>query len=242
MWYKILPDAYIDIRKNVKGCRLRKHLKVTEKFIAVSIVEDNHYIRKGWVAALEAVDDFIVLNEYESCEAAIADLEIGQADVVILDIGLPGMSGTEGVKALLQQHPKLAILMCTVHDDDEKIFNALSNGAIGYLLKSTPPEDFIQAIRTTAAGGSFMSPDIARKVIASFHQKDTQESFVERLDEKETRILSELSKGKPYREVAETVHLSIDGIRYRIQSIYRKLQVHTRSEAVAKGFKRRLIK
>lgn len=221
---------------------MKTPFKLPDKYIAISIVEDNSNIRKAWIAALEAVNDFIVLNEYESCEAALDDAQIGQSDVVILDIGLPGMPGTEGVKVLLEKHPKLAIVMCTVHDDDEKIFNALSNGAIGYLLKSTPPEDFIQAIRITATGGSFMSPDIARRVIDSFHTQDKRGPTEERLDEKEISILGELSKGKAYREVGESVHLSIDGVRYRIQSIYRKLQVHTRSEAVAKGFKRRLIK
>lgn len=221
---------------------MKKPFELPDKYIAVSIVEDNRFIRKAWVTALEALNDFIVLNEYDSCEAALADPEIGQSDVVILDIGLPGMPGTEGVKVLLEKHPRLAIVMCTVHDDDEKIFNALANGAIGYLLKSTSPEEFIQAIRTTAAGGSFMSPDIARRVIASLHTKNNQDAHQENLDEKEIRILSELSIGKSYREVGESVHLSIDGVRYRIQSIYRKLQVHTRSEAVAKGLKQRLIK
>ena len=214
---------------------------IPDKFISISLVEDNRFIRQGWVAALEAVPDFLVLSEYGSCEAALADPEIGQSDVIIMDIGLPGMPGTEGVGALLSRHPHLAIVMCTVHDEDDKIFTALSQGAIGYLLKSTPPAEFIQAIRITAAGGSFMSPDIARRVISTFHRQDQDAPKEERLEEKEIRILEELAKGKAYREVGEAVYLSIDGVRYRIQSIYRKLQVHTRSEAVAVGLKRRLI-
>jgi len=218
-----------------------KYTSLPEKLISISIVEDNRYIRQGWVAALEAVDDFLVLGEYGSCEAALADEQIGQSDVVVLDIGLPGIPGTEGVKALLEKHPNLAIVMCTVHDESDKIFTALTNGAIGYLVKSTPPDEFIQAIRTTAAGGSFMSPDIARKVITSFQTADSGQSDAEKLDELEVIILSELAKGKSYRDAAETVHLSIDGVRYRIQSIYRKLQVHTRSEAVAKGYQRKII-
>lgn len=218
-----------------------KYTSLPEKLISISIVEDNRYIRQGWVAALEAVDDFLVLGEYGSCESALADEQIGQSDVVVLDIGLPGIPGTEGVKALLDKYPSLAIVMCTVHDESDKIFTALTNGAIGYLVKSTPPDEFIQAIRTTAAGGSFMSPDIARKVITSFQTADSGQRDAEKLDELEVIILSELAKGKSYRDAAETVHLSIDGVRYRIQSIYRKLQVHTRSEAVAKGYQCKII-
>ncbi|MGH1364931.1 MAG: response regulator [Calditrichia bacterium] len=219
-----------------------KFTSLPEKLISISLIEDNRYIRQGWVAALEVVADFLVLAEYGSCEAALQDEQIGESDVVILDIGLPGISGMEGVKMLLEKYPKLRVVMCTVHDEDDKIFTALSNGAIGYLIKSTSPSDFIKAIRTTAAGGSFMSPDIARKVISSFQQPGAEDSLDEKLDDVETCILSELAKGKSYRDAAETVHLSIDGVRYRIQSIYRKLQVHTRSEAVAKGFQRRIIK
>jgi len=221
---------------------MAKFTSLPKKLISISIIEDNRFIRQGWIAALQAVEEFLVLGEYGSCESALADEQIGESDVVVLDIGLPGMSGTEGVKALLQKHPALSIVMCTVHDEDDKIFTALSNGAIGYLLKSTPPGDFVQAIRTTSSGGSSMSPDIARKVISSFQQKKPLEMGEEVLDKVEIRILSELAKGKSYRDAAETVHLSIDGVRYRIQSIYRKLQVHTRSEAVAKGYQRRIIK
>ncbi len=214
------------------------YTSLPEKLISISIVEDNRYIRQGWVAALESVEDFLVLGEYGSCEAALADEQIGESDVVVMDIGLPGMQGTEGVKALLDRYPNLAIVMCTVHDENDKVFTALTNGAIGYLLKSTPPAEFIQAIRTTAAGGSFMSPGIARKVISSFRVSVSDQSEAEKLDDVEVVILSELAKGKSYRDAAETVHLSIDGVRYRIQSIYRKLQVHTRSEAVANGYQR----
>ncbi len=217
---------------------------IPDTFISVSIIEDNHYIREGWKASLNHVTDFVVLGAYESCEKAFEAPDIGDSDVVIMDIGLPGMSGIEGVYHLKKRYPDLTIVMCTVHDDDQNVFDALCHGAVGYLLKKTSPEEFKNAIRVAASGGSPMNPVIARKVIASFQQpartnSDTKE---DQLTEREQQVLEELARGKSYREVGEVFHLSLDGVRYYIRSIYEKLHVHSRSEAVAKGLKKRLIR
>ena len=160
-----------------------------------------------------------------------------------MDIGLPGMSGIEGVKVLKKKFPQIIIVMCTVHDDDDKIFEAICAGAVGYLLKKTSPAELIKALREAYIGGSPMTPIVARKVIASF-QKTPLKSFTGEkieLSEREQQILKEMSTGKSYAEIAKKIFLSVDGIYYHIRHIYEKLQVHSRAEAVAEGIKKRII-
>ena len=142
--------------------------KRSEKLIAISIIEDNAYLRDGWMSVLDGVADFLLLGSYESCEEAFSGSNIGQSDVVLMDIGLPGMSGTEGVDKLTEDYPDLAVIMITVHDDDHHVFDAICAGAVGYLLKHTTPLELIDAIRSAYNGGSPMTPNIARKVINSF--------------------------------------------------------------------------
>ncbi|MGH7595726.1 MAG: response regulator [bacterium] len=211
----------------------------TKNIISVSIIEDNHFLRAGWLAALQAVADFVMLGAYSSCEEAVRSSELGDSDVVLMDIGLPGMSGIEGVAYLSQHFPKIATIICTVYDDDHNIFDALCAGAVGYLLKEIEAPELIKAIRDAAAGGSPMTPNIARKVIATFHK--TPAKTTEQLTEGESEVLHLLAQGKSYATIAGEVHLSLDGVRTRIRRIYEKLHVHTRSEAVAKGLSQRLI-
>lgn len=215
--------------------------KMPEKFISISIVEDNKFVRAGWEAVLGDVPDFIVLSAYPSCEDALASEEIGQSDVVLMDIGLPGMSGIEGVKHLLERYPELIIVICTVHDEDEKVFDAICAGAMGYLLKKITPVELIKAIRDAVAGGSPMTPNIARKVIASMQVPAVQNSATD-LSERESEVLYHLAAGKSYSNIAGEMFLSVDGVRYHIRNIYEKLQVHSRAEAIAKGHQNRLIR
>ena len=211
--------------------------------IKIILIEDNKFIRSGWELALLNENDFLVIGSYGSCEEAFKNEDFGKADIVLMDIGLPGMSGIEGVKVLKKKFPQIIIVMCTVHDDDDKIFEAICAGAVGYLLKKTSPAELIKALREAYIGGSPMTPIVARKVIASF-QKTPLKSFTGEkieLSEREQQILKEMSTGKSYAEIAKKIFLSVDGIYYHIRHIYEKLQVHSRAEAVAEGIKKRII-
>lgn len=215
--------------------------KTPDKFIAISIVEDNKFVRAGWEAVLGAEKDFVVLNAYPSCEDALASEEIGHSDMVLMDIGLPGISGIEGVKRLRERYPNMIIVICTVHDEDEKVFDAICAGAMGYLLKKISPEELIKAIRDAVNGGSPMTPNIARKVIASM-QTPVNTNEQTNLSDRESEVLYHLAAGKSYNNIANEMHLSVDGVRYHIRNIYEKLQVHSRAEAIAKGHENRLIR
>lgn len=219
--------------------------KIPEKtdFVQVVLIEDNKYIRNGWELALQKEDDFVVGGSFGSCEEAFKDPTIGDADLVLMDIGLPGMSGIEGVKYLKKRYPSQIIVMCTVHEDNQKIFDALCAGAVGYLLKRTSPPELIKALREAYRGGSPMTPTVARKVIASFQKKPLKSLTGETvsLSEREEAILTRMARGKSYATIADEICLSLDGVYYHIRHIYEKLQVHTRAEAVAEGLKKRLI-
>lgn len=210
--------------------------------ISVSIVEDNRFIRAGWEAALRSVPDFEVLGSHGSCEEALQDSTLDDSDVILMDIGLPGMSGIEGVKRIKERRPGSTIVMCTVHDDDHNVFDAICAGAVGYLLKKTPPDELVNAIRDAATGGSPMTPNIARKVLSSFQKSPTKSADRDDdLSEREREILAQMAQGKSYAAIARDTFLSLDGIRYHIRHIYEKLQVHSRGEAVASALKRKLI-
>ncbi len=211
-----------------------------KELIKIVIIEDNRYMREGWTTILDFESDFVVLDSFESCEDAFETDLMEQADVVLMDIELPGMSGIEGVKYLQQEYSDLAVIMATVFDDDKNVFDALCAGAVGYLMKKVSPEELKEAIRDANSGGSPMTPNIARKVISSFHDTVSNEDE-QQLKDRELEILEQLAKGKSYAAIGKIVFLSVDGVRYHIRNIYRKLQVHSRSEAVSKGISRRLI-
>jgi DNA-binding NarL/FixJ family response regulator len=209
----------------------------------VSIVEDNRYFRSGWEAILKSDPEISLAGSYASCEEAFASPAIAESDLCLMDIGLPGMSGIEGVVRMKKEYPHVAVIICTVHDDDENIFKSLCAGAIGYLLKKTDPEDLVRALKEAAGGGSPMSPGIARRVIDSFQTAAVGPAHEEdRLTDREVYVLQQMALGKSYPTIAAELSLSVEGVRYYIRSIYVKLQVHSRSEAIAQGFKDRLIR
>jgi DNA-binding NarL/FixJ family response regulator len=209
----------------------------------ISIVEDNRFVREAWTAVLAAVPDFVLRAEFASCEEALASQAIGESDVVLMDIGLPGMSGIQGVSEIQKAHPHVATVICTIYEDDQKVFDALCAGAVGYLLKDIDPVDLSRAIREAAGGGSPMSPTIARKVIAYFQKPPAKPNNpADELSERESETLKLLSEGKSYAEIARQSFITIDAVRSRIRNIYLKLQVHSRGEAVAKGISSRIIK
>lgn len=213
---------------------------MVEKLIKISIVEDNKYMREGWESVLDMQEDFVVIGTFESCEDAFENNEIGRSDIVLMDIELPGMTGIEGVKYMQQEYPDTYIIMATVFDDNQHVFDAICAGAIGYLLKKTSPDDLCDAIRTALTGGSPMTPEIARKVIRFMQPKQLGKKMVE-LSDREYEILKELATGKSYQAIGKTIHLSEDGVRYHIRNVYKKLHVNSRSQAVAKGIQEKLI-
>ena len=203
--------------------------------ITVSIVDDEAKLRESIATFVNGAAGFTCLSSYGSAEAALEGLAGEQPDVVLMDINLGGMSGIECVERLKAKSPQLQILMLTVYEDTEKIFLALAAGANGYLLKRSSPTKLLQAIREVHGGGSPMTSSIARKVVASF-QKTAQapgEKPVQ-LSPREEAVLDGLAKGLIYKQLADQLGISIDTIRTHIRHIYKKLQVQTRTEAVAK--------
>jgi len=209
--------------------------------IYIALIEDNRYIRSGWELAFKNASNLKIVGSFASCEEAFRSESIELADVVLMDIGLPGMSGIEGVKYLKEKYSDQIIVMCTVHEDDEKIFDALCAGAVGYMLKKTAPDDLVEAIREAYKGGSPMTPRVARKVIDSFQKPAATSKEQMTLSEREEQVLSRMAQGKTYTAIADELYLSVDGIYYHIRNIYEKLHVHSRAEAVAQGLKKKLI-
>ncbi len=211
--------------------------------ITVAIVEDNPYVREAWGAMVETAPGLRLSGCHRSCEEILAADTLERTDVLLLDIGLPGRSGTEGLADMRKRAPGLLVIMCTVFEDDANIFNALCAGAVGYILKKTPPEEMIHAIFDVAAGGSPMTPSIARKVIRSLHidpaRTHGREEVV--LSDREQEVLAQLVEGRSYRDIASSLFISVDGVRYHLRHIYEKLQVSSRAEAVAKSLKERLV-
>ncbi len=223
---------------------MKKQPGTIDDKINILIVEDNRFIRSGWEILFNDINDFTVVGSYSSCEEAFKSESLDLVDLALMDISLPGMCGIDGVKFLKEHYPDIIIVMCTVHEDDDKIFDAICAGAVGYLLKKTTPDEMVRAIREAYKGGSPMTPSVARKVIASFH-KNTQKSKLKKeiiFNDREEQILNLMAQGKSYSHIAGEIFLSVDGVYYHIRNIYEKLQVHSRAEAIAKGLKERLIR
>ena len=201
----------------------------------VAVVEDQPRIRDGLRFLIDASAEYRCAGAFGSVEEALAGL--GEADVVLMDLGLPGRSGIEGIRILKERRPALALVALTVYDDDERIFQALCAGASGYLLKKTPPDRLLDALRDAATGGAVMSPEIAARVIALFKEHRPPETVDYRLTPHELRILKLLGDGHSYKTVAAELGSSINTIGFHMRSIYTKLQVHSKSEAVAKALR-----
>ncbi|MCX8107972.1 MAG: response regulator transcription factor [Verrucomicrobiae bacterium] len=200
--------------------------------MSVSIVEDNDQLRATLVRVLSRADGFRCASQHASGEEAVRELPKVRPDVVLMDINLPGMSGVECVRQLKPLLPETQIVMLTVYEDTENIFNALAAGATGYLLKRTSKDELLAAIREVHAGGSPMTAHIARKVVQSF-QRPVQNP-TENLSEREREVLELLSQGFLYKEIADKLGISYETVHTYIRRIYEKLQVRTRTEAVAR--------
>jgi len=207
--------------------------------IRIAIVEDNKTIRDGLTVLLNATDGLKCIASYRNCESMLENIEENKPDLMLMDIGLPGMSGIDGIKKVKEIFPDMVILVLSVYEDDENIFDAICAGACGYLIKKTPPARLIEAIQEAHQGGSPMSSHIARRVINFFQDnvRIKDENDVN-LSEREKQILSNLAKGNSYKMIADSIFISIDTVRYHIRNIYKKLHVHSQSEAVAKALRR----
>jgi len=203
--------------------------------ITVSIVEDNEKLRGTLARVLNRADGFRCVSQYGSAEDALKDLPNVKPEVVLMDINLPGMNGVECVRQLKPLLPQTQVMMLTVYEDTENIFKALAAGANGYMLKRTSTKELIEAIHEVKRGGSPMTMHIARKVVQSFQKAALS---TETLSEREQQVLDLLSQGLIYKEIAEKLGISYETVHTYIRRIYEKLQVRTRTEAVAKFLRR----
>jgi DNA-binding NarL/FixJ family response regulator len=209
--------------------------------INVAIVEDRQKIREGLTALIDGSEGFRVAGSFASMEEALAEIGHDLPDVALLDIGLPGMTGVEGVRVLKEQYPHLLFLMLTVYDDDAQIFDAICAGACGYLLKNTPPARLLESLKDLMAGGAPMSPEVARRVIDLFREIRPPERADYHLTPYESRLLQLLVDGHNYKTAGATVGMGVHAVSFHMRNIYGKLQVHSRAEAVAKALRHRIV-
>ena len=210
--------------------------------IKVAIIEDRRDIREGLAMLINGTEGYRCTNAFRSMEEALENIQRDLPDVALVDIGLPGMSGIDGIRILRDRHPALPMLMLTVYNDDDRIFDALCAGACGYLLKNTPPARLLASLQEAVTGGSPMSPEIARRVVTLFRDVRPPETADYHLTPHETRLLKLLVDGHNYKTAAKELDVSVNTISFHMRHIYEKLQVHSKSEAVSKAFRHRLIR
>jgi DNA-binding NarL/FixJ family response regulator len=209
--------------------------------IRVAIVEDERDIRECLTFLIDGTDGYACTGSYRTMEEALDKIGHQLPSVVLSDIGLPGMNGIDGIRILKERHPDLLILMLTVYDDDERIFDAMCAGASGYLLKKTPPAKLLDSLREAVGGGAPMSPEVARRVITLFREIRPPDRADYQLTPHETRLLKLFVEGHIYKTAAVELGVSVNTVNFHVRNIYEKLQVHTRSEAVAKALINRLV-
>lgn len=202
--------------------------------IQVAIVEDDEEIRANLTHRIDGNSGFHLLRAYPDAESALSDLPRQQPDVVLMDINLPGMDGVECVRQLKPRMPDTQFVMLTVYEDSNRLFKSLVAGASGYLLKRTSPAKLLEAIKEAHGGGSPMTPQIARKVVQHFQQMPQPSSDLQRLTPRETDVLNQLAKGFRYKEIVDNLGISSGTLHSYIRSVYEKLHVHSRTEAVVK--------
>lgn len=212
----------------------------TQATINVAIVEDLREVREGLTSLINGTHGFRCERSFRTMEEALARLSSNKPDILLTDIGLPGMSGIDGIRIFHDQYPDLPILALTVYDNDDNIFSALCAGASGYLLKNTPPARLLESLREVLDGGSPMSPEIARRVVHLFREFRPPARASYHLTPQEHQLLKLLVDGHHYKTAAHHLGISTNTVSFHLKNIYNKLQVHSKSEAVAKAIRERL--
>jgi DNA-binding NarL/FixJ family response regulator len=209
--------------------------------VKVLIYEDNTLLKDSLAQLIGGSPGFEVPASFEDCTNIVAEVEVYKPDVVLLDIDMPDINGIEALKILRKENSEVKILMLTVFDDDQNVFQAIKNGANGYLLKKTPPAKLLENITDVCNGGAPMTSSIARQVLQMFSSSYADKNSNYNLSERETETLKHLVNGFSYKMIAAEMHISIDTVRAHIKKIYEKLQVNSKGEAVAKAFKDKIV-
>lgn len=211
--------------------------------IRVAIFEDNKHLRGTFQLLLETAEGYTCTGAYPDCRDLVPQLEANPCDIVLMDIEMPGMNGIEATKVIKANFPGVLVLIQTVFFEDEHIFNAICAGASGYILKSTPPSGYLQAIADVKAGGSPMTPGIARRVLELF-KTNLQPAIANdsyHLTNQEKKVLLQLTEGKSYKLIAAELFVSVDTIKTHVRNIYAKLHVHSGTEAVIKAIRDKIV-
>src|SRR6267378_3508200 len=209
--------------------------------IRVALIEDIREVREGLAALINGTGGFRCVGSYYSMEAALTGIGNEAPDVILTDIGLPGMSGIRGTEILHERFPEVPIMALTVYDSDDQVFEALCAGANGYLLKNTAPARLLESIREAVDGGAPMSPEVARRVVKLFREFRPPESASYHLTPQETELLKLLIEGHHKKTAAREMGISTNTVSFHLKNIYIKLQVHSKTEAVAKALRERLV-
>jgi DNA-binding NarL/FixJ family response regulator len=219
----------------------RPELPQPSTTVKVLVIEDLREVREGLTAIINGTLGFKCIGSYYSMEMALARMGDERPDVILTDIGLPGMSGIEGIPMLHQKFSDVPILALTVYDSDRQIFDALCAGAMGYLLKTTTPVRLLDSIKEAADGGSPMSPEVARRVVKLFREFHPPESASYHLTPQETELLKLIIEGHYKKTAARELGISTNTVKFHLKNIYLKLQVHSKTEAVAKALREHLV-
>ena len=209
--------------------------------IKAAVIDDRRDLREGLRILINGTPGYQCVGSFRSMEEALAQIGRDLPHVALVDIGLPGMSGIEGIRLLRERYPGLALLVLSVYDDDERVFEALCAGACGYLLKHTTPVRLLESLKEAINGGAPMSPEVARRVLAIFREIRPPEHADYQLTAHEKRLLKLLVEGHNFKAIAPQLGVTVHTVAFHMQRIYEKLQVHSKSEAVAKAMRDRLV-
>jgi DNA-binding NarL/FixJ family response regulator len=216
-------------------------VKPRQAALGVIVIEDMRDVREGLSVLINGTAGFRCTGAYRTMEEALAQIAPERTDVILTDIGLPGMSGIDGIRALRERMPDVPVLALTVYDSDDQVFRALCAGASGYLLKNTPPARLLESLKEVAAGGAPMSPEVARRVLRLFREFQPPVQATYHLTPQEHELLKLLVDGHHKKTAATALGISVNTVSFHLKHIYEKLQVHSKSEAVAKALRERII-